>query len=300
MKVRILLLILNSLCFLLHAQEILKVDSSFTLQGTFAKESKKRPYITLAEKVDSTVLTIRQIPYKKTDDRILSLDAYIPQNFDTRYPCLILVHGGGWRSGNKEMMATMANALAHQFVVLSVEYRLSLEAKFPAAYTDLIDAVLWAKSQKQLPIDTARIAVIGTSSGGQLASLLGTNSDANKKAYVQAVVNIDGIVAFNHPESEEGEMASFWLGGTYDQEPAQWEKASPLYQVNISTAKTLFLNSSIPRFHAGRDDMIRKMHDLGIYTEVFAFEDSPHTFWFFNPWFQPMIDKIITFLHKNL
>ena len=300
MKVRILLLILNSLCFLLHAQEIVKVDSSFTLQGTFAKESKKRPYITLAEKVDNTVLTIRQIPYKKTDDRILSLDAYLPKNFDIRYPCLILIHGGGWRSGNKEMMATMANALAHQFVVLTVEYRLSLEAKFPAAYTDLMDAVLWAKSQKQLPIDTARIAVIGTSSGGQLASLLGTNTAANKGAFVQAVVNIDGIVAFNHPESEEGEMASFWLGGTYDQEPTQWEKASPLYQVNAFTAKTLFLNSSIPRFHAGRDDMIRKMHDLGIYTEVFAFEDSPHTFWFFNPWFEPMIDKIISFLTKNL
>lgn len=282
------------------AQELLKVDTSFTIGSTYVKESKKRPYITLAEKSDTALYTIRQIPYKKTDDRILSLDAYLPHNFDTLYPCLILIHGGGWRSGNKEMMATLAKALAHQFVVLSVEYRLSLEAKFPAAYIDLMDAVLWAKSQKQLPIDTARIGVIGTSSGAQLASLLGTNSTSKTSAFVQAVVNIDGIVAFNHRESEEGEMASFWLGGTYDQNPTLWEKASPLFLVNSKTAPMLFLNSSIPRFHAGRDDMICKMTDLGIPTSVYTFEDSPHTFWFFNPWFEPMIAKIISFLNKKL
>lgn len=294
------LIVFNLLFLSSVAQEQLKVDTSFTIQNTFVKESKKRAYISLAEKTDTHVLTIRQIPYKKTVDRILSLDAYLPQNFDSIYPCLILIHGGGWRSGNKEMMATMAKALADKYVVLSVEYRLSLEAKFPAAYDDLIDAILWAKSQKQLPIDMKRIGVVGTSSGGQLASLLGSNTHSNKKSFVKSVVNIDGILAFHHPESEEGEMASFWLGGTYQQNPAHWDDASPLFKVNSLTAPTLFLNSAIPRFHAGRSDMISKMNDFGIYSEVFEFEDSPHTFWFFNPWFGPMVDKMIAFLDRTL
>ncbi|UIR55601.1 alpha/beta hydrolase [Sphingobacterium sp. SRCM116780] len=300
MKVYFWIILFHIFCSTSTAQALIKMDTSFTVQGAFIKESKKRPYITVAERIDSTVLTLHQIPYKKTEDRILSLDAYVPRDFDSKYPCIVLIHGGNWQSGNKEMMATMARSLAHQFVVLSVEYRLALEAKFPAAYVDLTDAILWAKSQKQLPIDTKRIAVIGTDAGGQLASLLGTNAYQNKESIVQSVINIDGVLAFHHSESQEEEAAAFWLGGTYDQNPIQWKNASPLYQVNSSTAPMLFLNSSIPHFHTGRADMMKKMNDFGIHSEFFVFDDTPHTFWLFNPWFDPMMDKIKDFLDRTL
>jgi hypothetical protein len=60
----------------------------------------------------------------------------------------------------------------------------------------------------------------------------------------------------------------------------------------------MFINSSIPRFHAGRNDMIKKLDQYGIYSEVQEFPDTPHPFWFFQPWFNPMMDFTITFLNK--
>ena len=115
---------------------------------------------------------------------------------------------------------------------------------------------------------------------------------------VQAIIDVDGILAFRHPESEEGAVAAAWLGGTYDEKPATWTEASPLSHVDKKTPPVLFINSSLPRFHAGRDDMIQKMKTFNTYTEVHTFPDTPHPFWFFDPWFDDVVKYTATFLDK--
>ena len=57
-------------------------------------------------------------------------------------------------------------------------------------------------------------------------------------------------------------------------------------------------NSSIPRFHNGRDEAIEQLHALGIYTEVHTFDDTPHTYWFFRPWFDDTVSYMADFLDK--
>lgn len=52
--------------------------------------------------------------------------------------------------------------------------------------------------------------------------------------------------------------------------------------------------------HAVRDDVIRKLDKLNIYSEVRTFPDAPHTFLFFNPWFAPTVTYISDFLHRVL
>ena len=99
-----------------------------------------------------------------------------------------------------------------------------------------------------------------------LAALIGStnnnsifeNNDVNQKttSNVQAIVDIDGILAFKHPESEEGTAAGLWLGGSYEEKPEIWKQASALTHTDKNTPPTLFINSSKKRFHAGRDDMI--------------------------------------------
>ena len=150
---------------------------------------------------------------------------------------------------------------------------------------------------------------MGCSAGGQLAALIGTTNnnpafedqpgDSKYTSTVQAVIDIDGILAFKHPESEEGATAALWLGGTYEEKPENWTQASALTHVDAHTVPFLFINSSQPRFHAGQDGMIRKMNELGIYSEVHSFPDTPHPFWFFNPWFEPMMDHIYHFLDQR-
>ena len=96
--------------------------------------------------------------------------------------------------------------------------------------------------------------------------------------------------------SEEGEMAALWLNGTYEENPKNWENTSALTHANKNTPPILFINSSFNRFHAGRDDMIAILNQNKIYNEVKTIQNSPHSFWFFNPWFEETVQYTTEFL----
>lgn len=293
------------------AQQPIPRDTSFTIQNTFLKEKKHRPYITIAhpERRDEVVFLKDQV-YKNLGERALKADVYFPKNKSKKYPGVVLIHGGGWRSGDKYQTASMAIALANAgYVAVCVEYRLSLEAKYPAAVYDIKAAIRWARGQsKNLNLDAKKIATLGMSAGGQLATLVGfTNrqkqyEDAvgspKQSSAIQAVVNIDGTLSFHHPESQEGAATSFWLNCTFDQNPKVWQSASPLDQVSKKSPPIVFINSSIPRYHAGRDAMIAQLNTFQIYSETHTLADTPHPFWFFEPWFTPTAAYAIGFLDK--
>lgn len=277
------------------AQEIPR-DTSFNLRDDYVKNAKKYPYIQRVPVKRDSLDIQSDIVYSTSSGRALHVDRYAPLQLKTTYPTIIMVHGGGWRSGNKEMMAGFASSLAAMgYMVLVPEYRLSLEAIYPAGINDLKELIRWCYDhQAEYRIDTDKLAILGTSSGAQMASQLGNNIDTEYK--VSATVNIDGVLAFRHPESTEGAVAIQWLGGTYEEKTSVWLEASALHNVNPHTAPILFIGSSMPRFHAGRSDMIVKLDVLGIYSDVLVFEDSPHTFWFYKPWFGKMQAKIDDFL----
>jgi len=288
-------------------------DTSFTLNATFIKEQKKRPFITIAiTKPKSDVLIQKDIEFRKIGERSLSLDIYYPKRIHKLKPAVLLIFGGGWRSGDKSQNEAMSTELANKgFVAVSAEYRLSGEAQYPAAVYDLKAAIKWMKiNATTYGIDTNRISALGVSAGGQLAALIGTTNNIPQfedtigfaqyhvTATIHSAIDIDGILAFHHPESAEGVVASQWIGGTYEQRPDRWKEASALEHVSNQTVPFLFINSSLPRFHAGRTDFIKQLDSLHIYSEVHTIEDTPHPFWFFNPWFSPLMDYVDGFLKK--
>ena len=294
------------------AQQPIPRDTSFTIQSTFAKEKKYRSYIEIArpEMSDGVVFLKNQV-YKKLGERELTADVYYPQKkIKGNYPGVVLIHGGGWRSGDKSQNAAMAIALANAgYVAVCVEYRLSLEAKFPEAVYDIKSAIRWMRANsKKFNLDANKIASLGMSAGGQLATLVGFTSfnkayedsigNPKQSSAIQAVVNIDGTLSFHHSESREGNATSFWLNGTYEENPKVWEAASPLDQVSKNAPPIVFINSSIPRYHAGRDDLIKQLNAFHIYSEVHTLEDTPHPFWFFHPWFTPTVNHALDFLDK--
>jgi len=90
-------------------------------------------------------------------------------------PCLVFFHGGGWVIGNLETHDVVCRKLAHEgeLIVISVDYRLAPEHKFPAAVDDAITATSWiAANAKQLGIDANRLMVGGDSAGGNLAAVV--------------------------------------------------------------------------------------------------------------------------------
>ncbi|WP_184492570.1 pectinesterase family protein [Algoriphagus iocasae] len=284
-------------------------DGSFNLQDAWKKDVKNFPQITPVEIQSSESVTeSRGHIYKKLGGRELKLDVFSPTQAESLRPVIVMVHGGGWKSGDKELQIPMAIALAERgYVTAVVEYRLSPEAQYPAGIHDVKEAIRWLKVHaNEFGIDSSQMAISGSSAGGQIAALVGmTNteeyegtSELDASSEVQAIVDMDGVLAFHHPESAEGQVASEWLGGTYEQKPEVWDAASPLYLQNPIYKPILFIQSQYPRFHAGRDELIDKLNAKGIYSEVHTFPDTPHPFWLYNPWFEPTIEKMIQFFDR--
>ncbi|ACT91755.1 pectinesterase family protein [Dyadobacter fermentans] len=296
-------------------------DTSFSVKGSYRQEHPRRPDIRIADAPrPASVQEIRQVPYRTTPmDKQLLIDIYKPaKKGKTRHPAVLMVHGGGWRSGDRTHNTHLARKLAAKgYVCITADYSLSTQALYPAAIHDLKAAVRWMRTNAQeYGIDTARIAIMGFSAGGELAAFIGATNgngqfegergEEKPSSTVQAVVDIDGILAFIHPESGEGNdsrsvsAATYWFGYPKTERPDLWKEASPLTHVTAQTPPFLFINSSVDRMHAGREDFIQKLNAFGTYSEVRTFADAPHTFMFFDPWFEPTLATISGFLDKVL
>jgi acetyl esterase/lipase len=290
-------------------------DTSFTVRSAFVKEKKHYPAISIARPtLPATVRAAYDVTYCTLGARSLRLDIFYPKMKQRKgYPAVLFIHGGGWRSGDRSQHVPMAQQLAAKgYVTATVEYRLSTEAHYPEAVFDLKAAIRWLRANAQhYPLDTTRIAVWGFSAGGQLAALVGTTNDyapleghagyPNHSSSVQAIVDVDGTLSFLHPESGENahdkpSPASYWFGGVAMEKPAFWEQAGALSHVSPQTPPIAFINSSVVRMHAGREDMIRQLDSYHIYHETHTFQDAPHTFPLFNPWFEPTLNYTADFL----
>jgi pectinesterase len=303
------------------AQKALK-DTSFTPYQAWIKIKKDFPNATIVyPQLPVGVIAQKDIIYATLHDtlsgkREMHLDLFRPKK-QGKYPALIMIHGGGWRSGNKSMQVPMAQQIASKgYITVCVEYRLSIEALYPAAVYDIKAAIRYLRSNaKKYNIDPDKIAISGSSAGGQLASLIGTTDTIRKfdgnignlstSAKVQAIIDMDGVLDFTDPNESAKDInpskpsaGAYWFGGTYKEVPQKWKEASPINYVGENTPPMLFINSSIPRFHAGRDSVIAILNTYGIYTEVHTISNTPHPFWLFHPWFEDTVGYMIKFLDK--
>jgi pectinesterase len=291
-------------------------DTSYNTLSDYHHNLKNFPNIKIVP--DSPVVSVketRDLTYCNVGSRALKLDAFVPQG-KKRVPAIILIHGGGWRSGNRTQHIPLAQHLAAEgFACFTVEYRLSTEALYPAAVHDLKAAVRWIRANAvKYNVDATKIAALGFSAGGELAAFMGTTSgmakfdgnECNKNASssVQAVVDIDGTLSFVAPDSWETQnttnvgASAWWIGYPRTENITLWTEASPLTYVNNNKAPFLFLNSSVERMHAGRDEFKKLAEKRGVNVEVKQFGETPHSFCLYEPWFTPTVQTIKSFLSK--
>jgi len=127
------------------------------------------------------VIVERDIVYGDAGSRPLKLDVIRPrQPAESPLPVIAYIHGGGWRGGNKERetVRLLPYAAGGHYFCVSIEYRLTGEASWPAQIHDCKAAIRWLKANAQkYDVDPNRIAAWGSSAGGHLVSLLGTTGD---------------------------------------------------------------------------------------------------------------------------
>ena len=291
--------------------------SSYNTRIAYDQTVKTHPTIkTVKEFSFASVAEKRNITYHTIGARELKLDAFYPKekNVAPRVAILI-IHGGGWRSGNRAQHYPLAQKLASLgYVCFTPEYRLSTEALFPAAIFDIKEAIRWVRQNaEKYNIDPARVVASGFSAGGELSAFMGTTGNmplfegtdfTGVSSSVNAVIDIDGTLSFVHPDCREGDdskrtsAATHWFGYPKKDNMKLWEAASPLSYVNEKTPPTLFLNSAVAPMHAGREDYINVLNQHNIYSEVHEFEGAPHSFPLFDPWFEPTVKYIDEFLKK--
>lgn len=268
--------------------------ADYTLQSTWLKHRTQYPFATPFMPDGHGV--VKSTSLYRGD---LALDQYRPPGAEL-LPAILLIHGGGWNSGARTLWEPMAQALARRgYSAITVSYRLSGVATYPAALDDLHDALNYVKSHAtELNVDTRFIAIGGGSAGGQLAALAGLTWP------VQAIVNVDGLSDFTTPLALQFEndvqrtvtAASAWLGGRYEEVPDRWQAASPITHLHSKAPPMLFITSGRARFSAGIEPMQEQLDKLGIVNQRFALPDSPHSFWLLEPWASQTLDAIDQFL----
>ena len=117
----------------------------------------------------------KDIVYLVAGDYELALDIAVPKGLTKPVPAVVHIHGGGFWGGSKSARHAVRYAEAG-FIGVSINYRLSGVAPFPAAVQDCKAAIRWLRANaEKFQIDAGHIGVWGTSTGGHLAAILGTS-----------------------------------------------------------------------------------------------------------------------------
>jgi pectin methylesterase-like acyl-CoA thioesterase/acetyl esterase/lipase len=294
-----------------------KPDTSYTVSSAYAGTIKTNPEARIVDELHfSNLVEEKNINYCKVGDRKLLMDAfYAKWKASPKRTAIIIIHGGGWRTGNRTLHYPLAQRLAKLgYVCFTPEYRLSTEALYPAGVYDIKAAIRWVRENAaKYNLNEDKIVVAGHSAGGELAAMMGATNGIksfevdgchkNVSSKVNAVIDIDGLLAFIHPESGEGDdskrisAATNWFGYSKTENPELWKQGSPLTHVGPHAPPILFLNSNVARMHAGREDFIDVLNRYHIYSEIKTF-DASHSFILFNPWFDSSVIYIDKFLKK--
>ena len=233
----------------------------------------------------------RDVIFSDVGGRPLKLDIYKPKAGGNG-AAVLLLHGGGWSRGSKDMLAPHATALAEQgFVAIAPEYRLTGEARFPAQIHDAKRAIRWARSHAgELGFDPGRLCLEGHSAGAHLVLLAaGTPDDARLdppegsggvSASVAAVAAIYPPVLFHLGDTRpSGSLPARSLPGADESEESVM-LASPIEHVSPALPPVMLLHGDadkvVPVSASRRYE--ERVRAVGGKVDLHIFGGLPHGF----------------------
>lgn len=250
----------------------------------------------LPESLTTSLESHWTLTYAKYGDREMQLDLFRPDEAKTPLPAIVCIHGGGWYKGDRGGMRKLAQALAAEgYVTVTISYRLSGEAKFPAAIQDCKAAVRWLRANAETyGVNPDYIGVTGLSAGGHLAALLATSGgvaelegeggNPDRSSTVQACV---AMGAQSDLQSERiKELSSrpddpfyiTFLGAPQTEIPQTYALASPRHHLDKLDPPLMFMagENDDPSTHG--DDAREDLKELEIPTGLVLIPNAPHAF----------------------
>lgn len=252
--------------------------------------------------VPDTVTVEKDIVYAKYGTRELKLDMYLPKEKpSTPMPCIVVIHGGGWKSGDRDRFARHAGYLAGKgFAAACIEYRLMPEVKIPDCVQDCKAAVRWVRANAgHYGINPDQIGTIGGSAGGHLVAMLGTSYKAEKlegsggnpgvSSRVQAVVAMAAPTDFS----------AFGDRMQLDKETAVL--ISPVTYVDKDSAPLLLLHGEADKLVPMKQSeiLLAKYKEAGASAELVT-NQGGHGFWNLDPGFTESMDRAVAFFREKL
>jgi acetyl esterase/lipase len=230
------------------------------------------------------------VVYTKVNGWDGRVDLYVNPNASKPTPIIINIHGGGWKSGTKESQSGFNTFFKAGFAVANMEYRLSGQAKAPAAIEDTRCMLVYLiKNAKELNIDVNKIVIMGGSAGGHLAlmgGLLGndhrfhTNCPGVQEIKVAAIIDKYGIVDvwdWTYGPEHKSSSPKLWLGDKAKDDdfiksvsPITYvtKKSPPIFIVHGDSDPTVPYQQSV--------DLYKKLQKLGVKSQFITVPGGGH------------------------
>jgi len=205
------------------------------------------------EPADPPEITIQlNVPYRDGNPAWRLDLAMKKERGDKRRPGIVVIHGGGWIEGDKSSFASKKHGVPGNieefaelgFVAVTINYRMSKEAPFPAALDDCKAAVRWLREHAaDYNLDQDHIGAYGNSAGGHLALLLGMGND-DAASRVQAAASDSGPLdlRFQHESGALRDIVQQFLGGPPEGDRLKlYRQASPSDRIDKDTPPLLLI-----------------------------------------------------------
>jgi len=259
-KYRLLCTIIGFLALLLFLSPILRAYMvAATLKENFEAvfgpgsaqvngDHTQSPFSFLKMFAATPQITYKTIAYNEDRNRPLQMDFY-PSAIQGKKPCVIVVHGGSWSSGNSQQLPELNNYLAAKgYNVAAINYRMAPKYKSPAPIADINEVNAYLKKHAdELQVDTTKLVLIGRSAGAQIAQL---------SAYTQKEPGLKGVIDFYGPADmvwgysvpsnplimDSRKVMADYIGGSYTAVPQKYVACSPIEFVSKQTVPTLIIH----------------------------------------------------------
>ena len=298
---------------------MIRLQITLALLLIFRFASAQMPTSTQIEaRLPKGIIVHGNIPYNNDTLKKHLLDIYLPVNAKGNMPLVVFIHGGGWLGNDKYadmgyMPNTIAAMLNNGMAVASIDYRFATQAVFPAILQDCNKAVsfLYDNADKY-NLDKNKIAVMGFSAGGHLASLMGTSQN-NKvkdlyfpntyrpfqyKAVVDFYGPIDLVLLPGNEDAKSPE--ALLIGATPLERPDLAKAASPITYIDKNDPPFII-------FHGEKDNVVSNKQSklfsawlkyYGVQHELIIVKDAPHYGTMYDV--EEIKVKVINFLKVNL